>query len=300
LDNYVAYLVGKVAERDPRHAKKLQRFAAQQDDLFYERANDFYRRYESVLHSEGKTLEYGIDCYLRMCDDIVYETVQFMQTGRYTSASFDDVRRRVYDNPDVMSYQIHGILVSQFLWRHHYAVYDFFCASFPKHAPRVKRFLEIGAGHGAYVNEALIHLPAAATLDVVDISETSIDLAKHFVGNDRVNYRLANVFDFKPDAQYDFITMGEVLEHVEDPIALLQRVNGLLNDNGVLFLTTPANAPNMDHIFLFNDTAHIVGTLGSGGFQPLKQLEAFAEDVELDKARKQKVAMMYAAFLKKS
>jgi len=299
LDNYVTYIVDYIAERNPRHAKKLKRFVSQQDETFHARANGFYRQYDDLLQRRSLTLAYGVDCYLRMCDDIVFETVQFWQTGRYSSISFEDVRRRVYDNPDVMEYQIHGILVSQFLWRHHYAVYDFFCENFPKHASQVNRFLEIGAGHGAYVKQALAHLPSGATVDAVDISATSIDLAKEFVDDTRVNYRLVDVFDFEPDALYDFITMGEVLEHVEDPVALLKRVRTLLKDNGVFFITTPANAPNMDHIYLFNDTRHIVDVLRQGGFKVVQQLESFAEDVAPEAAREQKIAMMYAAFLKK-
>jgi 2-polyprenyl-3-methyl-5-hydroxy-6-metoxy-1,4-benzoquinol methylase len=33
-----------------------------------------------------------------------------------------------------------------------------------------------------------------------------------------------NIFEFPPGVEYDFITMGEVLEYVEQPLELLEKV----------------------------------------------------------------------------
>src|SRR5437773_1077380 len=85
-------------------------------------------------------------------------------------------------------------------------------------ASQIKNYLEIGAGHGLYLSKALEILDKETNFSVVDISHTSIELAKNFIDDSRVTYNLANIFDFKIDSLFDFITMGEVLEHVEDPL----------------------------------------------------------------------------------
>src|SRR6185312_17119874 len=111
--------------------------------------------------------------------------------------------------------------------------------------------LEVGVGHGFYLSKALEILDNATAVTAVDISETSIEMAQNFVNDSRVAYKLKYIFDFNNDEKYDFITLGEVLEHMEDPLTLLLKLNELLSDDGTLFFTTPTNAPAIDHIYLF-------------------------------------------------
>ncbi len=156
-----------------------------------------------------------------------------------------------------MEYYMHDERCPQFLWKHHYQMFDYFTTTLPQYADHIKSYLEVGVGHGFYLAKALEVLGDKATLTAVDISETSIELAKRFINDTRITYNLKNVFDFNNAEKYDFITLGEVLEHVEDPLSLLVKLNTLLSDNGVLFFTTPTNAPAIDHIYLFNNVEEI-------------------------------------------
>lgn len=45
--------------------------------------------------------------------------------------------------------------------------------------------------------------------------------------------------EFEPDALFDNIIMGHVLEHVEDPIALLKKAHSWMNDRGLIFCAVP-------------------------------------------------------------
>jgi 2-polyprenyl-3-methyl-5-hydroxy-6-metoxy-1,4-benzoquinol methylase len=124
-------------------------------------------------------------------------------------------------------------------------------------------------------------------------------LSKRFIKNDKVNYILSDIFDFEPenDEKYDFITLGEVLEHVEKPVALLKKIRSLLKPNGVLFLTTPANAPAIDHIYLFRNAEEIREVIYEGGFNIEKEITKFVEDVSPEMAEKLKITLMYGALL---
>jgi len=124
-------------------------------------------------------------------------------------------------------------------------------------------------------------------------------LAKSFVNDDRINYNLKDVFDFNNGEKYDFITLGEVLEHMEEPLRLLLKLNDLLSDGGTLFFTTPTNAPAIDHIYLFNNTDEIRVLIKTAGFRIESERSFLSEDVSAEKAEKYKIAVLYGAFLKK-
>ncbi|HRH58749.1 MAG TPA: class I SAM-dependent methyltransferase, partial [Chitinophagales bacterium] len=151
-----------------------------------------------------------------------------------------------------------------------------------------------------YLEEALKYLNPATDFTVVDISQTSIDLTKSFIEDERVNYNLIDIFDFAPAQKYDFITMGEVLEHVEDPLSLLNRLNELLDDDGTIFITTPTNAPSIDHIYLFNNVQEIRDLINSTGFTIKSENCFISEEVSLEKAEKRKITVLYGAFLTKN
>ena len=138
---------------------------------------------------------------------------------------------------------------------------------------------------------------ASANGDLLDISKSSIDMARQFLNSDRVRYIQQDIFTFNPETKYDFITLGEVLEHVENPVNLLLAVAKLLSKDGKLFVTVPANAPSIDHIYLFNNADEIRDVIHAANFRIIDETTAYAEDVSKEKAEKFKVAMMYGAFL---
>src|SRR5215475_2574724 len=114
-------VLSKIEVLDPLHSKKIKKDLEDFDATFYKKADAFTDRVEDYLKKQNKDLDYGIDCYLRMIADVRIETMHFARTGEYTSKSFEDANERVYNNPDVMEYYMNALLMSQFLWGHHYA-----------------------------------------------------------------------------------------------------------------------------------------------------------------------------------
>jgi len=300
MNEHINYICERIAVLNPIHSKKLQKNMAIFDDRYDELADAFFKKYLPILQLENKTLDYAIDCYSQMLADVTNETVEFLRSGKYTSTTFAEVNSRVYASPGVMEYYMHGLLLSQFLFKHHYQTLSFFIDTLPQYVNTTKSYLEVGAGHGFYLSKALTILDKQTTFTVVDISETSLKFAKQFTEDNRVEFILGDIFEFDNGKKYDFITLGEVLEHVEAPMELLSKLNNLLSDDGVLFFTTPTNAPAIDHIYLFNNVEEIRDIVRSAGFQIVSERSFLSEDVSAEKAEKYKIAVLYNAFLNKS
>lgn len=299
MDQLLKEIHQKIELLSPVHAKKLKKNLESFDEAYYPLAEGFLRKYKAFLDKEGRTMDYAIDCYLSMISDMNIETVEFARNGKYSSSTFSEVNERVYANPGIMEYYMHGLLMSQFLWRHHYQIFDYFTKSLPAYAGKVSSYLEIGAGHGLYLAQALDILGPQTAFTVVDISQSSIDLARKLTDDPRVAFNVKDIFDFADDVRYDFICMGEVLEHVEDPVKLLNKLHKMLADDGTLFITTPTNAPAIDHIYLFNNIEEIQDMLRNTGFEISSEVFYSSEDVSPERAAKFKIALLYGAFLKK-
>jgi 2-polyprenyl-3-methyl-5-hydroxy-6-metoxy-1,4-benzoquinol methylase len=295
---HINYIFDQIGVLNPIHFKKLVKNRVFSDNAYYEVAEKFFDNYERYLLTEHQTLEYAIDCYLRMIADMYIETIEFHRTGKYTSQTFDEVNKRVYAKPETMEYYMHGLLMSQFLWRHHYQMLEYFLKSLNIYVDRVTSYLEIGAGHGLYISKATEILKTSTRFEVVDISETSINFGKRFISNKDVVFNQKNIFEYDSDIRFDFIIMGEVLEHVEDPFRLLKKVKDILNDDGTLFITTPTNAPAIDHIYLFKNEEEIRHLILSCGFEIISEKSFSSEDVSQEKIEKHKVSILYGAFIR--
>jgi SAM-dependent methyltransferase len=300
MSTSLALILSKIQNKNPGHFSKLEANLADLDAGYTIAANAFFDKYFSYLNKNNIELDFGIDCYLHMISDMLEERLKFIREGSYSNSSFDDVEKRIYGNPEIMTYHMHGLVLAQFLWFDQYERLVFFSKNLKKHHNNIQKYLEIGGGHGLYINEAIAVIPETPQFDLVDISQSSLDLARGIVNNDRINYYLKNIFDFSDDEKYDFITMGEVLEHVEDPLSLLQKIANLLSEDGVCYITTPINAPMIDHIYLFNNEDEIRDLFRQANFEIMEERIVISEKITEKQAAKRKVPVMYAAFIKKT
>lgn len=297
--NYLQEILDYIRVKNPMHYKKLKKNITFDNEQYVSRAESFFESYVDILKKEGKDLPFALDCYLKVCNDVMFEQLRFLETGAYTSTSFDEVNERVYNNPEVMSYYMHGLLVSQYLWEHHYKILEFFFNSIDRFTKDVKHVLEVGGGHGLYTNEVIAHLNTGYHYTMVDISETSIEMSKTFVKGEKVDYILQDIYQYQTEKKFDFIIMGEVLEHVEDPIGLMKKLHALGSDDAIAFITAPCNSPAIDHIYLFRNPAELIALYNEAGWEVALDLIASSEskkDVSVDNPL---VPVMYAAFLKK-
>ena len=287
-------IVATIKAINPMQAHKLGQFLLNQDPQFFATAEFYLKKYQSYLRTQNRDLEFAVSCYLNMIEEMKFEHVQFLKTGCYRHSSFEEVARAIYFNKEVTSEQMCGLMLSQFLWRHHYAMFSFFRAQLPNYAPRVRSCLEIGPGHGLFLYEALQAFPMAKIL-AVDVSAQSVEIAD-FITENKVDFIVDDIFNFRDTSKFSFITMGEVLEHVERPQELLTKIRSLLCPHGVLFITVPANAPTVDHVYLFHNADEIRTMIEEAGFKIELERISFAEEVSPARAQRLKVTLMYGAF----
>jgi ubiquinone/menaquinone biosynthesis C-methylase UbiE len=288
----------RIHEREPKYGVKLETELSHADAAFFERAERFLARFERFLAGQGKGLDHGIDCHLKLRGCMIQERMDFLRSGRYASSSFAEVEQRVYANPEIMEYYMYGLVFSQFLWKEQYARLAFFCDGLPLYREQTGSYIEFGGGHAMYISSAADILRPDTRLELIDISATSIDVARAMSPNDRIQYHLCNVFDFPVERKYNFVVAGEILEHLEEPRKLLARIREMLTPDGRAFISTPVNAPTVDHIYLFNHAREIREMLQSEGFAIESEATRYSEDVPEVKAEKLKIPQMFAAFVR--
>jgi SAM-dependent methyltransferase len=286
----------RIRQLDPQYAAKLDAQFARMDSEFFGRAERSIARFEGFLSGKDKTLDYGIDCHLKLRSAMIEDRKDFLRSGRYASSSFREVEQRVYANPDIMEYHMYGLVFSQFFWPEQYARLEFFCRGLPSYRDRIGSYLELGGGHGIYIACATEILDPRTHLELIDISPTSMNLAQVMNTSDRIQYHLCNVFDYPRDRKFDLVVAGEILEHLEEPQRLLAKIRELLTPGGRAFISTPVNSATVDHIHLFHNAQEIRDLLGSEGFVIESEATRYSEDLPERQAQKLKVPQMFAAF----
>lgn len=95
--------------------------------------------------------------------------------------------------------------------------------------------LDVGGGAGWLLTQAKAVEPRLAVTQVVDI-DASAEAAAHEAGHDFFRGRIE---DFETDRRFDVIFLLNLIEHVDDPVAVLAKVRGLLRPGGRVLVKTP-------------------------------------------------------------
>jgi 2-polyprenyl-3-methyl-5-hydroxy-6-metoxy-1,4-benzoquinol methylase len=96
------------------------------------------------------------------------------------------------------------------------------------------RMLDVGCAVGFFIDEAR---KRGWQVEGMDVSAFAIDYASEHFGLDVRNGTLTDL-EFETGA-YDLVTLWDVIEHVPDPKAYIQRTAELLRSGGVISLATP-------------------------------------------------------------
>lgn len=295
-------IIQTVVSEDALHAKKVKKNIEQ---LTAEHREDFYKflgLIEQFCKQRNLSPEKVAKDYLKMVNDMRVEGIYFKKHKKYSCPNQHEAYLKVYSNKDIMDYYMNALLLSQVLWVHHFKMLMFFSGKLKEaFLSGTKTVLDIGPGHGFFSNLVTEHLKEIHQVDIVDISDGSLEMTRAIIGegNGKIKYFSKDIFEFDSNNKYDLIILGEVLEHLDEPLLILNKLHDLLTDNGYLWITTPTTAPALDHVYLFKSKEEIVELLQSADFTVTDEFGCFAEDVPAAIAHKFDISYLYGAFLKK-
>jgi len=95
------------------------------------------------------------------------------------------------------------------------------------------RILDVGCGTGAILEEFARRYTAFG----LDFSSSAIDFCRR---RGLPNLFAGTLAEYRVDVPFDIITMLDVVEHVDDDLALLRDGHGLLREGGAILITVPA------------------------------------------------------------
>ncbi len=233
----------------PEHERFIKkRFNVSDNDLLVIAGNIA----KKITQISGDNLQDYYKSYKWFCDMQQEEQLDFYRTGSYKFSTFSDTLKNVYSNQSIMKAYMRGLLLSYAIWPQHTGVLQYFKEVLKQHM-EVNRYLEIGAGHGLFLSFAIEILGEQKALEVWDISETAISESKACLKSlGCVNDVSFYIYDLQKSkrcgCEYDFIVFTEVLEHLENPVKVMKLLYDLTLKGGYVFLSTPMNAPTIDHI----------------------------------------------------
>jgi len=300
----IAELLELVRSKSPLQFKRIRRSLNDQSVDFEKSFARFLREYKDFADARGFAMEEVVQAYIKMCNDMLSSQIYFSKHNQYPVNNQAEAFLAVYDSKDEMESYMLGLALSQFLWPTHYAMFRFFQKMLHQKSA-AGSYLEVGPGHGLLFNEALRVLPNSATFAAVDISETSLNLTKEVVEffqlHDRkLSFRNEDISDFEETAHFEFIVAGELLEHVDEPVAVLRKLRTMMACDGVAFISTCVDCPTIDHVYHFQSIGEVREMLRNNGFEIVEDAVLPVEDLPLEDLKENKVTINYCAHLCRS
>ena len=196
----------------------------------------------------------------------------FERERRYKEKTHAQASSEVYFNDDhMMKEYLPGLLLSHFLWSHHYRQLRFFQSAFvePMRVAGAASFAEVGVGTGLYSGVLLRELPEIQGVGF-DISPSSKRFAERHMQalgvSDRYCVELRDVTVESCNSLTDWLICVEVLEHLDDPVAFLRGLRRNMAPGGKAFVTAALNSAHADHIYLYRTGEEVRAHLNEAGF----------------------------------
>lgn len=158
--------------------------------------------------------------------------------------------------------------------------------------------LDFGCGSGAITNRIAKEVRA---IDAIDISSGMLDFAKEQAEKSsisNINYIQSSIFDERFDNnKYDAILAFNVLHYIDDMPKLINRINTLLQPNGVFISSTACLKERRSLIGYLVLLLGKIGVMPKMHFYKRKELESLIINENFDKIKSEKISKLPEYFL---
>ena len=249
---------------------------------------EFGETLRRFVATDDEKLEWAVKGYVNFALDGMRLQKRFEKTRVYDNKTYDEAASSVYHNKEYMfNLYLPGILLSHYLWPHHYRQFQFYKQKFlPTFLGADQReFCDIGPGTGFYSRQLLSEAAdargaafdiSASALEFSTLQVSAFDLSDNFTTHKR------DIITQPSDRQWPFLVCIEVLEHLEDPLTFLRALRGMLAPGGKGLISAAVTAPNEDHIYLYNSGEEVRRQLEQAGFTVLDSQEDKAYEPKAD------------------
>ncbi|HEX3876701.1 MAG TPA: class I SAM-dependent methyltransferase [Bryobacteraceae bacterium] len=235
--------------------------------------------------SEGteENLQRACRGYIQFCQTFKDKQWDFAHNQCYAENDYAQVNEKVYQNLTYMSEVYYPALLFSYLFASNYfAIYRQFSTVFiPLCGDKRGASLEVGVGHGL-LSASLLNANTNLVgfgLDVSPVApEISNRVSAFFHLRNPISTTVGDALAGIPlhnDTPYQVMICAEVLEHLPDPLKLLQNMYAALAEGGILFLTASINMESVDHLYLFRSDDEVLKMIEESGFQVLNRELAF-------------------------
>jgi hypothetical protein len=190
---------------------------------------DFDRMLGS-LFADDDSLALAAKGYSSFAFDSMRRQKAFELSREYANKTYAQAASEVYFNEQHMASEyLPGLLLSHFLWPHHYRQIQFFDTAFvePMSRSQCAEFAEIGIGTALYSRRILEQVSTSRGVGY-DISPSSCRYAEQHVSavgaTARYEVRCQDILEH-PMAPVPWLVCVEVLEHLEDPVEFLRALH---------------------------------------------------------------------------
>jgi 2-polyprenyl-3-methyl-5-hydroxy-6-metoxy-1,4-benzoquinol methylase len=241
--------------------------------------------------------------YLKMIRDYREGGIYFKKHNKYPCPNQEFANNNVYSNKSIMDYYMNALLISQIFWKHHFEMFIFFDQLLDKYDLCKGNILEVGPGHGFFSYLIQSKANKIESHSLLDISSTSLEMSRSVLKNVRnfedLDFIESDIFDYSPNINYDFIVLGEVLEHLDNPLLILEKLNYMLKSDGYIWITTPTNSPAIDHVYWFKNRAEVLNLMKEANFEIIESSSFLADNVDERYADEHMLTNLIGVFAKK-
>jgi len=107
-----------------------------------------------------------------------------------------------------------------------------------KNKIRINNFLEIGIGSGDLIASLSPYFISGIGMD---IGQEAVEVASYNVNQPKIKFELKDFLQSEEKDKYQLIVALEVLEHIEDDKAAINKINQLLTQGGIFIMSVPAH-----------------------------------------------------------